>query len=65
MIVIVVASEAAGLWGIVLAVPLVAAARDVFRYFYREWSNADEVQPAALSSDSDPADAAPPGETAS
>ena len=65
MIVIVVASEAAGLWGIVVAVPLVAAARDVFRYFYREWSDADEVEPAALSSDSDPADAAPPGDTAS
>lgn len=42
MVVIVVGSEAAGLLGVVLAVPVTAAARNVFRYFYREWS---EPQP--------------------
>jgi predicted PurR-regulated permease PerM len=59
MIVIVVASEAAGLWGIVVAVPLVAAARDVFRYFFKEWSEpsaaaAPEPEPDAGTTD-DPA----------
>ena len=44
MIIIVVASEAAGLWGIVVAVPLVAAARDVFRYFYQQWSESSEAR---------------------
>lgn len=65
MIVIIVASEAAGLWGIVIAVPLVAAVRDVFRYFYQEWSDDDNVEPAAVSPDSDQAKAALPGDTAS
>ena len=41
------------------------AARDVFRYFYQERGDADEVEPAAVSPDSDPADAALPGDTAS
>ncbi len=34
---LVLASEIAGLWGVIVAVPLVAAARDVFVYFYNEW----------------------------
>jgi predicted PurR-regulated permease PerM len=38
MVIIVVASEVAGLWGVIVAVPLAAAARDVFRYFYAEWT---------------------------
>ena len=34
MVILVVASEAAGLWGVLLAVPVAAVARDVFKYFY-------------------------------
>jgi len=37
MIVLVVASEIAGLWGIIVGVPLTAAARDVFKYFHQRW----------------------------
>ena len=37
MATLVLASEIAGLWGVIVAVPLVAAARDVFVYFYNEW----------------------------
>ena len=52
----VIASEAAGLWGMVVAVPLAAVGRDVFKYSYREWSQETTVprrgqeldEPAAL-----------------
>ncbi len=37
MVVLVTSSEIAGLWGIVVSVPLVAAARDVFVYIHRQW----------------------------
>ena len=40
MATLVVASEVAGLWGVIVGVPLVAAARDVFVYFYKEWDTA-------------------------
>ena len=35
--ILIVASDIAGLWGVLIGVPLVAAARDVFVYFYTEW----------------------------
>ena len=38
MIVLVCSSEVAGLWGMVVGVPLTAAVRDVFLYFHRTWS---------------------------
>ena len=38
MVILVVGSEAAGLWGVIISVPLAAVARDVFKYFYTEWS---------------------------
>ena len=38
MVILVIASEVAGLWGVILAVPVAAVARDVFKYFYQEWS---------------------------
>ena len=41
MVTLVLASEVAGLWGVIVGVPLVAAARDVFVYFYKEWDNGD------------------------
>ena len=43
MVILVVGSEAAGLFGVILAVPVAAVARDVFMYFYRELSEATEV----------------------
>ena len=47
MVAIVVGSEAAGMLGVVLAVPVTAAARNVFRYFYQEWSEPQvEDEPA-------------------
>ena len=47
MVILVVGSEAAGLFGVILAVPLAAVARDVFKYFYREWSELPAVATAA------------------
>ena len=44
MATLVVASELAGLWGVIVGVPLVAAARDVFVYFYKEWNTADDAE---------------------
>ena len=40
MVTLVVGSEAAGLWGVILALPLAAVSRDVFKYFYQEWGPA-------------------------
>ena len=37
MIIIVVASQVAGIWGIIIGPPLVAVVRDMVRYFHREW----------------------------
>ena len=39
MITLIIASEIAGLWGVLVGVPIVAASRDVFAYFYTEWSD--------------------------
>ena len=39
MITLIIASDIAGLWGVLVGVPLVAAARNVFSYFYSEWSD--------------------------
>ena len=40
MMTLVVASDIFGLWGVLIGVPMVAIARDVFIYFYNEWSGA-------------------------
>lgn len=37
MVIIVVASQVAGIWGIIIGPPLVAVVRDLVRYFHREW----------------------------
>ena len=37
MVTLIIASDIAGLWGVLIGVPLVAAARDIFAYFYTEW----------------------------
>ena len=41
---LVVASSIGGLWGVLIGVPVVAASRDVFVYFYKEWSGAESVE---------------------
>ncbi len=39
MVTLVIASDIAGLWGVLIGAPLVAVARDIFAYFYTEWSD--------------------------
>ena len=51
---LVVASEIAGLWGVIVGVPLVAAARDVFAYFYKEWDNGDAEVPPVTEHEAEP-----------
>ena len=60
MLLLVIGSETAGLWGVILAVPLAAVARDVFIYFHHEWSEEAPAIPAEVAtepvaSDSEPA----------
>ncbi len=45
MVVLVVGNEALGLWGMLLAVPLTAVVRDVFKYLYLRFSD-EGVSPA-------------------
>ena len=54
MATLVVASELAGLWGVIVGVPLVAAARDVFVYFYKEWNTADDEAPPVTKHEAEP-----------
>ena len=42
MVALMVGSEAAGLWGVFLSVPVTAIGRDVFNYFHAEWSESPE-----------------------
>ena len=44
MMTLVIASDIAGLWGVLIGVPLVAVARDIFAYFYAEWSGRGESE---------------------
>ena len=48
MFVLVVGNEAAGLWGMLLAVPVTALIRDVFKYLYLRFSDQDVSPPEAL-----------------
>ena len=47
MAILVIAADIAGLWGMIAGVPLTAAARDVFVYFQKQWSEnrGQEIQP--------------------
>ncbi|MDP7223832.1 MAG: AI-2E family transporter [SAR202 cluster bacterium] len=49
MAILVVASEVAGLWGVVIGVPLTAAGRDVFNYFYNKWESPSKDNPVQIS----------------
>ena len=53
MMTLIIASEIAGLWGVLVGVPLVAAGRDVFAYFYSEWSNRTECEDVPEDTDGD------------
>ena len=44
MITLIIASSIGGLWGVLVGVPLAAASRDVFVYFYKEWSGAEKSE---------------------
>ena len=67
MATLVVASEIAGLWGVIVGVPLVAATRDVFIYFYKQWTADDSEAPPAAEAEGEPKptppEAAPSTET--
>lgn len=43
LVVIIVGSEVAGLWGIILGPPLVVAGKEVFQYFVQEWNSVEEA----------------------
>ena len=62
IVALMIGSEAAGLWGVLLSVPVTAVGRDVFNYFHAEWSEPPE--PEAPTSVEDPgSDADEPGTT--
>ena len=44
MAIIVIGAEVAGIWGMIVGVPLSAAARDVFVYFQQQWRPNGEVE---------------------
>ena len=49
MLMLVVGSEAAGLFGVILSVPVAAVSRDVFKYFYKEWSSSEVLSDSSVS----------------
>ena len=51
IIALMIGSEAAGLWGVFLSVPITAVGRDVFNYFQSEWS--EKPQPEGPSGPDD------------
>lgn len=57
--VLILGGEIAGLLGAVLAIPITAAGRDVYRYLFRRLSDADQSGPAAPPSES-PSESGPP-----
>ncbi len=48
MVVLVIGNEVAGLWGMLLAVPLTAILRDVFKYLYLRFQDAPVTPKAAM-----------------
>ena len=61
MVTLVVASEVSGLWGVIVAVPLVAATRDVFVYFYEQWDTGKSEAPQMAGDEGDPEATTPEG----
>ena len=57
MVALIVGSEVAGLWGVILGPPLTAASKEVFMYFLREWR--EDLRPeVAAAQEGEIADAA-------
>ena len=71
MVALMIGSETAGLWGVLLAVPVSAVGRDVFKYFHQEWSepvppseSSPEDEEAKSAEDSSSSDGSPDASTA-
>ena len=63
MTTLVVASDIFGLWGVLIGVPMVAIARDIFAYFYSEWSGARSAADGMeITADTEAADVVVPAE---
>ncbi len=43
MVLLVIASHVAGLWGMLVVVPLAAAAREIYNYLYQRWGGTDQT----------------------
>ena len=56
MVALMVGSETAGLWGVLLSVPVTAVGRDIFNYFHAEWSEPPEPEDASCDQDGESAD---------
>ena len=54
LVILIVGSETAGIWGMVVSVPLAGVAKEVFAYLHREWS-ARTAPDAGLADAADPA----------
>ena len=65
MVILVVASETFGIFGVIAAVPVAGIARDVFMYFYRGWSGETVTLEEAAASATIEAPSPPAGETSS
>ena len=66
MAIIVIGAEVAGIWGMIVGVPLCAAARDVFVYFQQQWrpngevdEQSTEMNSSSENRDPNPGDSAP------
>ncbi len=55
MVTLIVGSQVAGIWGMIIAVPITGVAKEVFVYFHREWKS-----PPAPAGPPAQADSAPP-----
>ena len=53
MAILVIAADIAGVWGMIAGVPIVAAARDVFVYFQKQWTPESEQESAGEEKDAD------------
>ena len=59
MAILVIAADIAGIWGMIAGVPIVAAARDVFVYFQKQWSRRGEQEAPGEGNNPDPDNEAP------
>lgn len=55
LVIIIVGSETAGIWGMIVSVPLAGVAKEVFAYLHRVWSARPAPPDAGLAGAADPA----------